>query len=158
MNWSNIFENIHLWYNEFIEWYFMQPIYVQILSIVGIISLLSLIIILIYYLIKGIAYLVYYLLKGIYYLLKGIGYGFFKLCNGFYNLISGKSNAKTQTENKFKSFEDSNRTTIIYCTKCGKPFSEKMIMKFNYDGVVFCEKCGNKIKFLETARAPMTTK
>ncbi len=158
MDWSNIFENMYLWYNEFADWYLIQPIYVQILSIIGIITLLSLTIILVYYLIKGIAYLIYYILKGVYYLLKGIGYGIFKLCEGFYNLISGSSNSKKQTENKIIPIEDSNRRTTIYCTECGKAFSEKMIKKLFNDGIVFCVYCGKNFKSVEIIRAPIISK
>jgi len=158
MDWSNIFENIFLWYNEFADWYLIQSVYVQILSIIGIITLLSLTIILIYYLIKGIAYLIYYILKGIYYLLKGIGYGFFKLCEGFYKLISGSSNSKTQTENKSIPFEESNRRTIMYCTECGKAFSEKIITKLFNNRIVFCVNCGKNFKLVDTLRAPIISK
>ena len=158
MNWSNIFESMYFWYNEFVGWYLVQPIYIQILSIIGIITLLSLVIILVFYLIKGIAYLIYYFLKGIYYILKGIGYGFFKLCKGFYNLVSGKSNSKTQPENKNIQVEDSDRRAILYCTECGKAFSEKMILKLYNEGTVFCVNCGENFKLIETFRAPMIAK
>ena len=70
MDWRNIVDKIYLMYNEFVEWYLVQPIYGQILAIIGIIALLALAVTLIYYVIKGIAYLIFYILKGIYYLLK----------------------------------------------------------------------------------------
>ncbi|MFX1574677.1 MAG: hypothetical protein ACFFB0_18225 [Promethearchaeota archaeon] len=158
MDWSNIFENIYVWYNEFVNWYILQPIYVQILSVIGILTLLSLAIVLIFYLIKGIAYLIYYILKGIYYLLKGIGYGFFKLSKGFYNLISGKSNSKQQKEDDSFPREESNRKTIMYCPECGKSFSEKMIMKLKSNELIFCVNCGKQFKLIEPIRAPIITK
>ena len=101
----------------------------QILSIIGIIALLALAVTLIYYVIKGIAYLFYYILKGIYYLLKGIGFGIFKLCEGFYKLVSGELKANKQIENSNTNGEnqfDRNQDSSIFCTECGRKFSEKM--------------------------------
>ena len=48
LDWSNIFENISVWYNLFIEWYLEQPIYGQVLVIIGIITVMALIITLLY--------------------------------------------------------------------------------------------------------------
>jgi hypothetical protein len=152
MDWKNITDTIILWYDKFVEWYSIQPIYGQVLAIVGIIAILSLAVVAIYYLIKGIAYLVYYTLKGIYYLLKGIGLGIFKLCEGFYNLVSGKSKTKKQTENTGLLVEDQiNRfnNTILYCTECGKRFSENMINKIISIGNVFCVNCGKKLDLMD---------
>ena len=147
MDWKNIADTIFLWYNEFVEWYLVQPIYGQILSIIGIIALLALVITLIYYVIKGIAYLFYYILKGIYYLLKGIGLGIFKLCEGFYKLVSGDLKANKQIENNNTYSENQFNGTkynIIFCTECGKKFSEKMIRKILLNGNVFCVNCGKE--------------
>lgn len=152
MDWRNIVDNIYLWYNEFIEWYLVQPIYGQILAIIGIIALLALAVTLIFYAIKGIAYLVFYILKGIYYLLKGIGLGIFKLCEGFYNLVSGKSKTKKQTENNNVHIGDQiNRTdyNILYCNDCGKRFSENMMKKILSNGNVFCVNCGKEFNLIE---------
>jgi hypothetical protein len=152
MDWRNIVDKFYLIYNEFVEWYLVQPIYGQLLSIVGIIALLSLAVVAIYYVIKGIAYLIYYTLKGIYYLLKGIGLGFSKLCEGFYNLVSGKSKTKKQTENKDLLVEEQiNRSNnkILYCTECGKKFSENMMNKLLSIGNVFCVNCGKEINLID---------
>ena len=152
MDWRNIVDNSYLWYNEFVEWYLVQPIYGQILAIIGIIALLALAVTLIYYVIKGIAYLIFYILKGIYYLLKGIGLGIFKLCEGFYNLVSGKSKTKKQTENNNLYIGNQiNRTdyNILYCNECGKRFSENMINKTLSNGNVFCVYCGKEFNLIE---------
>ena len=152
MDWKNIADTIFMWYNEFVEWYLVQPIYGQILSIIGIIVILALVITLIYYVIKGIAYLFYYILKGIYYLLKGIGLGIFKLCEGFYKLVSGKLKANKQIENINANSEDQfNRIQkkIIFCTECGKRFSEKMVRKILLNGNVYCVNCGKEITLNE---------
>ncbi|MFX1345521.1 MAG: hypothetical protein ACFFBC_04675 [Promethearchaeota archaeon] len=152
MDWRNIIDTLYLWYNEFIEWYSVQPIYGQVLAIVGIIALLSLAIVAIYYVIKGIAYLIYYILKGIYYLLKGIGLGFSKLCEGFYNLISGKNKTKKPTENNnLLAGDQINRfnNCILYCTECGKRFSENMMNKILSIGNVFCVNCGKELNLID---------
>ncbi|MFX1278541.1 MAG: hypothetical protein ACFFA3_03940 [Promethearchaeota archaeon] len=148
MEWEDIIDNLYLWYNEFIEWYSVQPIYGQILSIIGIIALLALLVTLIYYVIKGIAYLVYYILKGIYLLLKYIGLGIFKLCEGFYKLVSG--------EMKIDNTNDSNliqpamtQTNVLFCNECGRKFSEKMIRKIRLHGNVFCVHCGKEFTLKE---------
>ena len=147
MDWRNIVDNIYLWYNEFIEWYLVQPIYGQVLAIIGIIALLSLAVIAIYYVIIGISYLIYYTLKGIYYLLKGIGLGIFKLCEGFYNLVSGEYKSKKQTVNNPVHIEDQFNSVwnnILYCNECGKRFSDKMMKKIVTNGNVFCVNCGKE--------------
>ena len=60
-------------WEEIVNWFVILPIYGQILILVGVIAILALVITLVYYLLKGLAYLVYYILKGAYYLLKGLG-------------------------------------------------------------------------------------
>lgn len=152
MDWRNIADHIYSMYNEFIEWYLVQPIYGQVLAIIGIIALLALAVTLVYYVIKGTAYLIFYTLKGIYYLLKGIGLGFFKLCEGFYNLVSGEYKSKKQTENNNVHIGNQiNRinNNILYCNECGKRFSEKMMEKILSFGNVFCVNCGKEFNLIE---------
>lgn len=152
MDWKNIADTIILWYDKFIEWYLVQPIYGQVLTIIGIIALLALVITLIYYVIKGIAYLFYYILKGIYLLLKGIGFGIFKLCEGFYKLVSGDAKKNKHTNNVILPNEDqfnNIQTNITFCTECGSRFSEKMIRKILLNGNVFCVNCGKEFTLNE---------
>ncbi|MFX1376090.1 MAG: hypothetical protein ACFFA0_09780 [Promethearchaeota archaeon] len=158
MDLRKIAETIYLWYNEFIDWYLVQPIYGQILAIVGIITLLALAVTLIYYIIKGIAYLIYYILKGIYYLLKGIGLGIYKLCEGFYNLVSGESRHNKQTKNNNNHNADQfyeNFNNQFYCSECGKKFSEKMMIKLSSQGKIFCVNCGKEFH-LSKFEKPLT--
>lgn len=152
MEWEDIIDNLYLWYNEFIEWYSVQPIYGQILSIIGIIAILALLVTLIYYVIKGIAYLVYYVLKGIYLLLKYIGLGIFKLCEGFYKLVSGevKVNKHVDTNNDSNVIQPAmTQMNVLFCNECGKMFSEKMIRKIKLHGNVFCAHCGKEFTLNE---------
>ncbi|MFW9877923.1 MAG: hypothetical protein ACFFG0_32985 [Candidatus Thorarchaeota archaeon] len=152
MDWRNIVDNIYMLYNEFIDWYLVQPIYGQILAIIGIIALLTLAVILIYYIIKGIAYLIFYTLKGIYYLLKGIGFGIFKLGDGFYNLVSGKHKSKKQIENNMLPIKvqiSRINTNTLFCNECGRKFSEKMMTNILSNRTVFCVNCGKEYNLIE---------
>ncbi|MFX1325195.1 MAG: hypothetical protein ACFE8N_09565, partial [Promethearchaeota archaeon] len=152
MNWDNIGDTFYLWYNEFIDWYLVQPIYGQILVIIGLIALLALAIIVAYYIIKGIAYLIYYILKGLYCLLKGIGLGFFKLWEGFYYLVSGEEKPSKQSKNEDsrignQNFE--NNSIILYCSECGQRFSIKMTNHIYARGTVFCANCGKQFRVIK---------
>ena len=152
MDWTDIVDTLSLWYNEFVDWNLAQPIYGQILTLVGIIAILALIIVVLYYILKGIAYLVYYILKGIYLILKGIGLGIFKLCEGFYYLVAGKPRPSKQE--KDENFEAEKHTikisnNILYCSECGKRFSEKMIYNIYSSGITYCTFCGNKFKLIK---------
>jgi hypothetical protein len=148
MDWETFLENLGVWYSLFTEWYLEQPIFGQVLAIIGIIALLALSITLIYYIIKGIAYLVYYIIKGVFYLLKYIGYGFFKLCESFYLLVSGKPRSKAQKNNHFKnqnSFNEEHRVFIEYCCECGKKITNKMKNHIKANEIVFCVNCGIRL-------------
>ncbi|MHA2048479.1 MAG: hypothetical protein ACW986_02590 [Promethearchaeota archaeon] len=149
MDWKNIIDAILLWYDEFVDWYLIQPIYGQVLTIIGVIAIIALAITLVYYVIKGVAYLIYYILKGIYYFLKGIGLGFYKLCEAFYYLVSGEQKPIKQSqgdivksnENSIKMFNDS-----LYCSECGRKFSDKMTRQMLTNGIIFCVNCGKQFK------------
>lgn len=174
MDLSKIANNFNLWYNEFLEWYLAQPIYGQILVIIGIVALLTLIITLVYYLMKGIGYLIYYALKGVYYLLKGIGFGFYKLCESFYYLIAGKPKPKTQIQHEISqnkiSYEHSEKSkrlmeviqpnirycTIMYCNECGSKFSEKIHNNLKVNGVAFCVHCGKRFVLNERPKTSIS--
>ncbi|MHA1987103.1 MAG: hypothetical protein ACW98D_10725 [Promethearchaeota archaeon] len=149
MDWRDIVDNLYLWYIEFIDWYLVQPIYGQILVIVGIIAILALVITIVYYIIKGIAYLIYYILKGVYYLLKGIGLGLFKLSEGFYYLVSGEERPKKQTENNNLITNREVNITVLYCSECGVKFTEKMINQMYSNNIAYCVNCGKALKIVE---------
>ncbi|MFX0003896.1 MAG: hypothetical protein ACFE9C_10810 [Candidatus Hodarchaeota archaeon] len=149
MDWENFLENIGIWYNIFVEWYLQQPLYGQILAIIGIIAILALVVTLLYYIIKGIAYLIYYVIKGVFYLLKYIGYGVFKLFEGFYLLVSGKSKLKKQNSNHFNYHNNSigeQRILLEYCSECGKKITNKMKNHLKINEFVFCINCGTRLR------------
>jgi hypothetical protein len=152
LDWRDIVDTISLWYEEFVDWYLSQPIYGQILTIVGIIAILALIIVILYYIIKGIGYLIYYILKGIYLILKGIGLGIFKLCEGFYYLVSGKPKPPKQTKSQESEKENQEirlNNALLYCSECGKKFSEKMINNIYNNGSAYCIFCGMEFKLIK---------
>ncbi len=149
MDWDKFLEDIGIWYNIFVEWYLQQPLYGQVLAIIGIVALLALAVTLLYFIIKGIAYLIYYTFKGIFYLLKYIGYGFFKLCEGFYFLVSGKSKSKVENNTNFNSqnnFSKERRVYLEYCCECGQKISYKMKNHLKQNEIVFCVNCGTLLR------------
>ena len=149
-----------LTYGDFVKWYLAQPIYGQILVLMGIFALLTLIVVGLYYLIKGIAYLVYYVLKGAYYLVKGIFLGLYGLMEGLYHAISGKTKPESkETENRKEKDVQELKTVdlklpaqrfveqevsahALYCTDCGVKFSEEMVQALDSRGYGYCETCG----------------
>ncbi|MHA1490849.1 MAG: hypothetical protein ACTSRI_14540 [Promethearchaeota archaeon] len=158
--WQDVGNYSFTW-QEIVNWFLNLPRPGQILIIIGIVALIVLTCVGVYYLIKGIAYLIYYLLKGVFYLLKGIALGLYKLFEGIYYLISGKprkqkqapvsksSNLKEQDTTIRKTIEAYQPEAYYFCTECGTKFSDKMIYRLSTDGIVFCEYCGKGFTFGE---------
>ena len=92
-------DEFSVYWQSFVDWFTTIPLYGQILVIVGALTIAILTVILVYYIIKGVAYLVYYILKGIYMLLKAIGVGFYRLCDALYWAISGKEKPIKEEKN-----------------------------------------------------------
>ena len=86
-------------WQEIVDWFLLQPVYAQVLVLIGVFAVLTLAVILVYYILKGVGYLVYYILKGVYYLLKGIGLLFYKIFEGLYYAISGKTKPEKNEDN-----------------------------------------------------------
>lgn len=145
-------------WEEIVNWYLAQPIYAQILVLVGVFALLALAIVIAYYIIKGVAYLVYYILKGIFYLLKGIGLLFYKIFEALYYAISGeeKPTKKPVQEQQAppqvkeepepiipiqKSYQVV-QPDVTFCSECGNKFSDTMIQALSTKGAVYCVYCG----------------
>jgi hypothetical protein len=147
-----------LW-EEIVNWFLAQPIYGQILVLVGVVALLALAVVIVYYVLKGVAYLVYYILKGVYYLLKGIGLLFFKAFEALYYAISGKPKPEccapvqeqqvpTQVEKQPEPITPVQKTyqtvnpDVAFCSECGSKFSDSMIQTLSNKGFVYCIHCG----------------
>ena len=147
-------------WQEIVNWFLAQPIYAQVLVIIGVFAVLVLAVILVYYILKGVAYLVYYLLKGVYYLLKGIGLLFYKLFEGIYYAISGKTKPESspapeqqvqpqviQKEEPIVPIQKSEQVVhpeVAYCSECGNKFTDSMLQSLSERGVAYCIHCGNK--------------
>ena len=76
VDWNHVAEQAMFAWEQFIEWFLSMPIEAQVLVIVGVVASLILAGIIVYFVLKGVAYLVYYILKGVYLLLKGIFVGY----------------------------------------------------------------------------------
>ncbi len=138
-----------------IDWFAAQPIYGQILILVGVIAILVLAVVIVYYVLKGVAYLVYYILKGVYYLFKGIGLLIYKIFEALYYGISGESKPNTiQQQNQPQLREQiiqkapiqknsrEVHAEVTFCSECGKKFSGSMIQTLSENDVVYCIHCG----------------
>ncbi|MFX0003396.1 MAG: hypothetical protein ACFE9C_10245 [Candidatus Hodarchaeota archaeon] len=151
-------------WQEILDWFLAQPLYAQILVLIGVFAVLVLAVILVYYILKGVGYLVYYLLKGVYYLLKGIGLLFYKIFEGLYYAISGKPKpqkccAPTQEEQvpqqqqpqveeepiiPIQKSPQMVRPEVTFCSECGSKFTDTMLQSLSNTGVAYCIHCGSK--------------
>jgi hypothetical protein len=146
-------------WEEIVNWFLAQPIYAQILVLVGVVALLVLAVVIVYYVLKGVAYLIYYVLKGVYYLLKGIGLLFYKIFEALYYAISGKPKPEPSTpvqvqqavirvEKEPEPIIPTQETyqpvnpEVTFCSECGSKFSESMIQTLSSKGFVYCIHCG----------------
>ncbi|MHA1885695.1 MAG: hypothetical protein ACW96S_11620 [Promethearchaeota archaeon] len=152
-------EIIRLWRENILNWYLAQPIYGQILVLVGVIALLALAVVIVYYVIKGVVYLIYYICKGVYYLLKGIGLLFYKLFEALYYAISGESKPESNFVQKqetppqveqqsepiapIQKIHQPVNPDVSFCSECGNRFSDSMVRALSTKGDVFCIHCGS---------------
>ena len=153
----------NMYWQEIVDWFVVQPIYGQILILVGVIALLALAVVIIYYVLKGVAYLVYYILKGVYYLLKGIGLLFFKICEGLYYMISGKPKPGSQQQQIQPQFSkpviqnapiqkamQSVHAEVSFCSECGNKFTDSMLRTLSEKNEAFCIHCGKAFQAIST--------
>jgi predicted Zn-ribbon and HTH transcriptional regulator len=161
VDWNSIIDQALVYWEEFASWFLNIPIYGQILVIFGAVAILIIAGVLVYYILKGIAYLVYYIIKGIYLLLKGIILGIYKLFRELYYDISGKPKpVKDNNEEEVLSVNSkvseqikpiSSELQIInpnaaFCSECGFQFSEKMLQQLSENGLLYCVNCGKGYK------------
>jgi hypothetical protein len=161
VDWNSIIDQALIYWKEFASWFLNIPIYGQILVIFGAVAVLILAGVLVYYILKGVAYLVYYILKGTYLLLKAIFLGIFKLFRELYYAITGKPKPVKENEAKenlsLVSKKPKEKEAIpselqlinpnaAYCSECGAQFSEKMLQQLSENGIVYCVNCGKGFK------------
>ena len=162
-----ISQSYSIYWQEFAVWFLSLPLFYQIIVGVGIGTIVILVIIGVYYLLKGIAYLIYYTLKGVYYLIKGLAIGIYRLLNWIYNLIIGKSESEEQEPESNEPIvaqpvpismtqdhiEQTESEIIKYCPECGIEFTNSMTYQLNKDGYVYCSFCGKKLDNLISAES-----
>ncbi|MFX1345578.1 MAG: hypothetical protein ACFFAI_10755 [Promethearchaeota archaeon] len=141
-----------------IGWFLELPLLNQILILIGIVILSILAIVLVYYVLKGVAYLLYYLFKGLYYLFKAIFLGLYKLFEALYYAITGKSKKKGETPpqtHEISTIPPHQVPTLIerneisipsYCTECGQKITKSMESLLISRGIAFCFYCGKGFK------------
>ncbi|MFW9877122.1 MAG: hypothetical protein ACFFG0_28870 [Candidatus Thorarchaeota archaeon] len=163
----NIFQSgwDYIWKDP-IGWFLGLPLLNQILIIIGITILTILAFVLVYYILKGVAYLLYYFCKGLYYLFKGIFLGSYKLFEALYYAISGKPKKKENlipnspgvpiiTPPQFDNLIERNEKRIpSYCTECGQKITESMESLLISRGIAFCFYCGAQFE-LKTTEDPI---
>ncbi len=150
-------------WQEIVDWFLAQPLFAQVLVLIGVFAVLVLAVILVYYILKGVGYLIYYILKGVYYLLKGIGLLFYKIFEGLYYAISGKPRpppkteipqeappqqpAQVKEEEPIIPIQKSTqlvRPEVTFCSECGNKFTDTMTQSLSETGVAYCIHCGSK--------------
>ena len=148
-------------WEEIVNWFVAQPLYGQILVLIGLFAILALAVVILYFVLKGVAYLVYYVLKGVFYLLKWIGLLLYKIFEGLYYAISGKPKPESapaeeqQTPPQVIVVKEPEpiipvqktyhavQSDVAFCSECGSPFSDSMVQTFSNKGFVFCIRCGH---------------
>ena len=162
-----IAQSYSIYWQDFVVWFLSLPLFYQIIVGVGIGTIVVLVLIGVYYLLKGIAYLIYYILKGIYYIIKGVAIGIYRLLNWIYNLIIGKSEPEEQAPESTETvvvqpapisiaqdnIEQTESDLIRYCPECGIEFTNSMTYQLNKDGYVYCSYCGRKLDNLVSAES-----
>ena len=167
VNWNGIADHAFLYWQEFLQWFLSVPLYGQVLVVVGAVAVLILSVVVVYYVLKGVAYLVYYILKGVYLLLKAIFLGIYKLFEELYYAITGnprpvKKEEEPEVEPETSDVKVAEPQVVVapvvmkelsaiqpdaaYCSECGNQFTYQMQQKLNENGNVFCIYCGKGYK------------
>ena len=171
VDWNNVAEQAMFAWEQFIVWFLSIPIEAQVLVIIGVVASLILVGVIVYFVLKGVAYLVYYILKGVYLLLKWIFVGIYKLFEEIYYAISGKERpvkevkeeVAQQVEQKLyeKPIEvivqaDSApkefvilQSNAMFCEDCGNKLGDRIHAQLYENGVAFCVHCGKGYRLSE---------
>lgn len=168
VNWNNVAEQAMFAWERFIGWFLSISIEAQVLVIIGVVAALILAGIIVYFVLKGVAYLVYYILKGVYLLLKGIFVGIYKLFEEIYYAISGKERpVKEQAGEEVQPpvYEKPIEVVVqaksapkefgilqpnaIFCEDCGNELGERIHAQLYENGVAFCVHCGKGYRLSE---------
>jgi len=138
---------------EFSNWFFKQPLFGQILTIIGIFATICLILIAVYYIIKGIILLIKKIIRKLKKRVKkSSNYPLQAASNPYISV-----NQKIPGSKQFQRIEESKKKEIIvhypkrvkYCSECGMEFSDKVKNILNSRGSAYCEYCGKIHKVIE---------
>ena len=165
---NNNLENVVEWglletvwdriWNDPFGWFLEFPLFNQILIVIGLIALTIAAIVVVYYVLKGVAYLLYYIFKGLYLIFKSIYTGLSELLEDSTYTIFGKSRKKDQiitppsnepisSPANTSNFEEKTDLKIpYYCTECGQKLTKSMNALLTSRGVAFCFYCGEEFK------------
>jgi hypothetical protein len=166
VDWTQIAEEALYYWEQIVEWFLAMPIYLQALLIIGVFAVIVLAVIIVYYVLKGVAHLVYYILKGTYLLIKGIFVGIFKLFEELYYVISGKPRPIKEPSDKECCEQPEHpqeqevilpaqkeiqliQPDAIFCSECGTQYTERMIEQLKTNGIAYCVYCGKGYKSTE---------
>lgn len=165
IDWSRFQTGWDYIWEDPLGWFLELPLLIQTLFIITIIALSILAVVLVYYILKGVAYLLYYLFKGLYYLFKGIFLGLYKLFEILYYAISGKPKKQeelipqtpespTIPPQQASNLIERNEIRIpYYCTECGQKITDSMESLLISRGIAFCFYCGKQFE-LKMAENP----
>lgn len=167
VDWKQIADQALLYWQEFITWFLAMPIYSQVFVIMAAVGAIILSVIIVYYVLKGVAYLIYYILKGVYLLLKGLFVGLYKLFEELYYEISGKPKPIKESPDKKsserpealqQSYEEQEiikpmqkeiqivQPDAVFCSECGSQYTERMFEQLRENGTAYCVFCGKGYK------------
>ncbi|MBY9009415.1 MAG: hypothetical protein KGD74_06085 [Candidatus Lokiarchaeota archaeon] len=167
VDWKQIGSQALLYLQEFMSWFLALPIISQVFVILVAVGVTILSVIIVYYVLKGVAYLVYYILKGVYLLLKGIFVGLYKLFEELYYEISGKPKPiKESSDKKCCEQQDAPQQSheeqeiikpmqkeiqivqpdAVFCSECGSQYTLRMLEQLRENGTAYCVFCGKGYK------------
>jgi len=166
VNWDQVANEVLTYWEQFLGWFLSIPIYAQMLLIIGAVAAIVLAVIVVYYVLKGVAHLIYYILKGTYMLIKGILVGIYKLFEELYYAISGKPRPVKEPSDKNcceqkeiiqeqEVIQPSQEEILIvqtdaqFCSECGTQYTERMIEQLKVNGTAYCVYCGTGYKSAE---------
>ncbi len=164
VDWEQIAEQASYIWEDFIGWFLSIPIEAQILVIIGAVAAVILAGIIVYFVLKGVAYLIYYILKGVYLLLKGIFVGLYKLFEEIYYAVSGKQRPPKEVieeqvqvpaykepmqEKTVQKEYQLIQQNVMFCSECGSKFTERMHEQIYQNGVAYCVNCGKGYRLHE---------
>ena len=165
VNWNQVAEHASVYWQEFLSWFLSIPMYGQLFVIIGAVAAVVLAVVIVYYVLKGVAYLIYYILKGVYLLLKAIFLGIYKIFESLYYDLTGKPRPVKEEKEEQTSQEVLEKPqeqpvvietppkivepvapNIEYCSECGNQFTDQMHTKLSENGMVYCIFCGKGYK------------